>query len=78
MLKTIIVTPFIAHLIITIIYLSWLEFLENFLWARPYLKHTIGIISFNPSNISVRSILLLLLTSLADVETDCGVDYNGQ
>lgn len=34
--------------------LSWLEFVEHFLWARLYTEHVTCIVSFHPSNIFMR------------------------
>ena len=50
----IIIVQFVAHLIIIIIHLSWLEFVHHLLGVRLYIKHVTCITSFNPPNISVR------------------------
>lgn len=66
---------FTAPLMI-VIYLSWLEFVEHFLWARLYIKHATCIISFIPFNIS--ELNSIIITSSMDVETEYCLDYNGQ
>lgn len=58
-----------------VIYLSWLEFVEHLLWTRLYIKHMHYLIHSFQHLSEVDSIII---TSSVDMETESGLDYNGQ